>query len=1464
MLKWCWCRIPGGVVSWKAYEQFKQEEDETGHKQDSFFTIMPRCVESEFHATIVFDFFDLLASVATHGRKNGLGGRKLSRLAGTWAFDIRTPKSEEPTSFADGLAAWSVASEATNHLFTAFLRNLDPTDMPEIPAPPFGRLPKPLEVIARSMPYPPKPLFKSRLVAVPMVTLTVGKLSANPMVLLRRVAKTIRFDNPPIFHSEDDFNTLYFLFSDPDAIEYKISPESLRILNEVIQENPISTDHPLLIKDTPNQPHDIRGKSWSKFYNHAYIDPVSGDVSRPLTNYIYDEGQIKHVLNASVPSQEKPSLPYPEDRHHHHHHYRGTDYSAYGFDKYEQPSSRKKISADNLVTASISQIAIDDFFVWVWMSSLSAEQTEIRKATFGRSVVVELEVGPGEAGKRWVVVEEILYPEPAPMKPKQIPLKEPPLDKYKTRRVVSSPPITRPVPRPPKDTTEKRKSKKRQSVEKHYHHHHPYYYQGLDPALVEAIAKKLQQPKRESVSAETQTYQVAETQTEEVPEDEDEFGIGHDPQDLQEFAEAVAAAINNANSSKTQTPTAFEEDGNTKACQTLPPLIDRGIGTSPPPSEQPLPTVGSEQNAGSVVTSREVQSTPLVSTTAIEPPSNLSSDDTASVYYTPYMAPVEISTRSNSPTKSSRDATPNILRPTSLSESPTRRSISLQHPIRSTLENDQDEPSKGHVKNQASDISTLKLGDNPGRLPTPPQSAHGSSSLPTAYLGRSERPNHRRTDSNIDKPLPPPPEENIAPSWKPTEEIPPGQSLQSSPEQQRVKRKPVGAPPTPQQRPQETIPEDRYYEQQQQPYDARGRARARTMDNEYHSPPPPQQQMSDDEFYYRQRMMNEHRFRANREMSPNSSQAYRGPPPPHQPGGYYRDPYDYYGPQPPPPPPPPGRMRGGPPPSSRYHNRPRHESPSGYPPSTYSNRSSAYMTDGSSYGSSEYRQSPESGEWMNSRKGPPSGGSGTVGSFSPGGMPSSGDIESRIGPQRRFPKKQPMMRGDDEFYQRGPGPNDPSMQPHGGRVVSNYERGRGYEEGGGMPPPMQQRHQRNQSYPENISPKTEVPPPPPPGVVGGGGGRPYSHSGVGPLPRGPSGLRQETSGPTSPSLRMASPPVVPTSPSLQVPATNETSIDAKTKPRVSSPPAPTLTTQPQRRVASREALRSPPPPATQAPPYPRVTSPPATAGNSLTNSSVESAERRLGFKTPAEVKAEAEAANEAERLADTGLSKKMSNLTLDEKPLPLDPKWSEVKQNLASMREKNEHSKVPVMVDSDPNTPDAGQPADEYFDAVMSTMRRPSVNTGEHVRSIVVKDNGDAEPIGEEDDGIVYNSPFYSVDANDYFNSERSIPLASTLGFGRSHSIIGKSDEVADAKPEQPTAPQRRNSTGNDTAPKVPTVVPKHTPNAFDPKNELSVFRAAKAGLLDPGSPSKQAEEEKVSKYSIAGIVNAVNKKKDK
>lgn len=44
-------------------------------------------VESTARKQIVFDFFDLMAAIAAHGKSNGLGGRKLSRYAGWWAFE---------------------------------------------------------------------------------------------------------------------------------------------------------------------------------------------------------------------------------------------------------------------------------------------------------------------------------------------------------------------------------------------------------------------------------------------------------------------------------------------------------------------------------------------------------------------------------------------------------------------------------------------------------------------------------------------------------------------------------------------------------------------------------------------------------------------------------------------------------------------------------------------------------------------------------------------------------------------------------------------------------------------------------------------------------------------------------------------------------------------------------------------------------------------------------------------------------------------------------------------------------------------------------------------------------------------------------------------------------------------------------------------------------------------------------
>lgn len=87
VLKWCWSRLPGGVVTWEAYELFKVGEQDSDLARDAFSTFIPISVDSDARTKIIFDFFDLLAAIAAHGKSNGLGGRKLSRYAGWWAFE---------------------------------------------------------------------------------------------------------------------------------------------------------------------------------------------------------------------------------------------------------------------------------------------------------------------------------------------------------------------------------------------------------------------------------------------------------------------------------------------------------------------------------------------------------------------------------------------------------------------------------------------------------------------------------------------------------------------------------------------------------------------------------------------------------------------------------------------------------------------------------------------------------------------------------------------------------------------------------------------------------------------------------------------------------------------------------------------------------------------------------------------------------------------------------------------------------------------------------------------------------------------------------------------------------------------------------------------------------------------------------------------------------------------------------
>lgn len=70
--------------------------------RDSFKTFIPISVENGARQRIIFDYFDLMAAVAAHGKLNGFGGYKLSRLAAWWAFE----QKDTLNGFEGGYKAW--------------------------------------------------------------------------------------------------------------------------------------------------------------------------------------------------------------------------------------------------------------------------------------------------------------------------------------------------------------------------------------------------------------------------------------------------------------------------------------------------------------------------------------------------------------------------------------------------------------------------------------------------------------------------------------------------------------------------------------------------------------------------------------------------------------------------------------------------------------------------------------------------------------------------------------------------------------------------------------------------------------------------------------------------------------------------------------------------------------------------------------------------------------------------------------------------------------------------------------------------------------------------------------------------------------------------------------------------------------------------------------------------------------
>ncbi|KAJ2905719.1 putative morphogenesis protein [Zalerion maritima] len=410
VIKWCWSRLPGGVVGWDVYELFKAGETDSNLSRDSFKTFIPLSVDDDddkrnsmARASIIFNFFDLMAAIAAHGKMNGFGGRKLSRMASWWAFEHK----DTGEGFDGGYKSWLSAADATSHLFFAYLRSM----APESPMSGITMIPMALQKLLQETEYPPQrpALMQSSTYRVVMIVDTV---SPTPFSLLRRANHfQYRDEDRPL----QDFSE----YEDPVQALTEECKRVLKAISSANQSQVSSSKHSTSLRDA----------SWSRFEDIGFASaleeeeeeedpraarkapqglrtaPASGtdDLGRPTTPSWAD------FLSSGFVNDGPSNLLLPPDK--------VLPPIETAVRQRSSQSHRPRLESDRHLEpgelASISRFDLDDAFWWVWMSSLAPEETADRKSAFGRCAIIETAIRNG----RWLVMEEMVKgaaPDPDP------------------------------------------------------------------------------------------------------------------------------------------------------------------------------------------------------------------------------------------------------------------------------------------------------------------------------------------------------------------------------------------------------------------------------------------------------------------------------------------------------------------------------------------------------------------------------------------------------------------------------------------------------------------------------------------------------------------------------------------------------------------------------------------------------------------------------------------------------------------------------------------------------------------------------------------------------------------------------------------------------------------------------------------------------------------------------------------
>ncbi|PQE20332.1 hypothetical protein CJF30_00001655 [Rutstroemia sp. NJR-2017a BBW] len=381
---------------------------DSNYARDAFATFIPLSVDHDARKEIIFDFFDLLAAIAAHGKTNGLAGRKLSRYAGWWAFE----HVDTGNGFEGGYKGWSTAADAASHLFFAYLRSLSPDSRSGYNG--ISKLPMSLQKLVQETEYPPeKPSLLQQ--STTKVVMIVDSVSPTPFSLLRRANH---------FQYRDDDRALQRFSEYEDPVK-ALTDECRRVLRSISSTNQSQISNS---KDSTG----LRDASWSRFEDigfSASFDDDENDGGLLSTPKKPQQPQGLRTTPASVTGKpgDRPTTP------------SWADFLSSGFvdeaqssppplllppDKILPPidtrgrssqSHRPRLETSQDLEpgelASITRFDLDDSFWWVWISSLAGEETVERKAAFGRCALIETII----SGGRWLLMEEMVKgaaPEP--------------------------------------------------------------------------------------------------------------------------------------------------------------------------------------------------------------------------------------------------------------------------------------------------------------------------------------------------------------------------------------------------------------------------------------------------------------------------------------------------------------------------------------------------------------------------------------------------------------------------------------------------------------------------------------------------------------------------------------------------------------------------------------------------------------------------------------------------------------------------------------------------------------------------------------------------------------------------------------------------------------------------------------------------------------------------------------------